>query len=131
MARPLHGIPISLKDLIDQRGVPTTAGSRVLDAAPAGTDAPVTAALRHAGAVLIGKCNLHEFAFGTTSDESAFGPVRHPQDPSRVAGGSSGGSAVAVATGMSASIGMRIPAGPSAFPQPPVGWWASNRRRAK
>ena len=114
---PLHGIPISLKDLIDQRGVPTTAGSRVLDPAPAGTDAPVTAALRRAGAVLIGKCNLHEFAFGTTSDESAFGPVRHPQDQSRVAGGSSGGSAVAVATGMSlASIGtdtggsIRVPA---------------------
>jgi aspartyl-tRNA(Asn)/glutamyl-tRNA(Gln) amidotransferase subunit A len=114
---PLHGIPVSLKDLIDQRGVGTTAGSRVLDATPAAKDAPVTAALRQAGAVLIGKCNLHEFAFGTTSDESAFGPVRHPQDPGRAAGGSSGGSAVAVATGLSlASIGtdtggsIRIPA---------------------
>jgi aspartyl-tRNA(Asn)/glutamyl-tRNA(Gln) amidotransferase subunit A len=103
---PLHGIPISLKDLIDQRGVATTAGSRVPDGGEARQDAPVTAALRHAGAVLIGKTNLHEFAFGTTSDESAFGPVRHPLDRDRSPGGSSGGSAVAVATGMSlASIG--------------------------
>ena len=114
---PLHGIPVSLKDLIDQRGVPTTAGSRALDSTAKTADAPVTAALRSAGAVLVGKCNLHEFAFGTTSDESAYGPVRHPQDPSRSPGGSSGGSAVAVATGMSlASIGtdtggsIRIPA---------------------
>ena len=114
---PLHGIPISLKDLIDQRGVVTTAGSRVPDAVTAAADAPVTAALRQAGAVLVGKTNLHEFAFGTTSDESAFGPVRHPLDRERSPGGSSGGSAVAVATGMSlASIGtdtggsIRIPA---------------------
>jgi aspartyl-tRNA(Asn)/glutamyl-tRNA(Gln) amidotransferase subunit A len=114
---PLHGIPISLKDLIDQQGFATTAGSRVLDGREATQDAPVTAALRRAGAVLIGKTNLHEFAFGTTSDESAFGPVRHPLDRDRSPGGSSGGSAVAVATGMSlASIGtdtggsIRIPA---------------------
>ena len=114
---PLHGIPVSLKDLVDQRGVRTTAGSRVLDERPAERNAPVTAALRRAGAVLVGKCNLHEFAFGTTSDESAFGPVRHPHDTARSPGGSSGGSAVAVATGMSlASIGtdtggsIRIPA---------------------
>jgi aspartyl-tRNA(Asn)/glutamyl-tRNA(Gln) amidotransferase subunit A len=115
---PLHGVPISLKDLIDQRGVVTTAASRVREgSAPADADAPVTAALRHAGAVLVGKTNLHEFAFGTTSEESAFGPVRHPHAPDRMAGGSSGGSAVAVATGMSlASIGtdtggsVRIPA---------------------
>ena len=114
---PLHGIPISLKDLVDQRGVVTTAGSRVPDRTEAAQDASVTAALRRAGAVLIGKTNLHEFAFGTTSDESAFGPVRNPVDRDRSPGGSSGGSAVAVATGMSlASIGtdtggsIRIPA---------------------
>ena len=115
---PLHGVPISLKDLIDQQGVVTTAASRVREgSAPAAADAPVTAALRRAGAVLVGKTNLHEFAFGTTSEESAFGPVRHPKAPERMAGGSSGGSAVAVATGMSlASIGtdtggsVRIPA---------------------
>lgn len=103
---PLHGIPVSLKDLIDQRGTPTTAASRVRDGHVAGTDAPVTTRLRDAGAVLIGKTNLHEFAFGTTSEDSAFGAVRHPLDPQRSPGGSSGGSAVAVATGMSvASIG--------------------------
>ncbi|MFO7693720.1 MAG: amidase [Vicinamibacterales bacterium] len=103
---PLHGIPISLKDLIDQQGVPTTAASRVREGHLAACDAPVTARLRAAGAVLIGKTNLHEFAFGTTSDETAFGAVRNPHDPSRSPGGSSGGSAVAIVTGMSvASIG--------------------------
>jgi aspartyl-tRNA(Asn)/glutamyl-tRNA(Gln) amidotransferase subunit A len=114
---PLHGIPISLKDLLDLRGVPTTAASRVRARHLAASDAPVVARLRAAGAVFIGKCNLHEFAFGTTSEDSAYGAVRHPADPLRSPGGSSGGSAVAVTTGMSiASIGtdtggsIRIPA---------------------
>jgi aspartyl-tRNA(Asn)/glutamyl-tRNA(Gln) amidotransferase subunit A len=103
---PLHGIPISLKDLIDQRDVPTTAASRVREGHVAAEDAPVTARLRAAGAVLVGKTNLHEFAFGTTSDDTAFGAVRNPHDQSRSPGGSSGGSAVAVLTGMSvASVG--------------------------
>jgi aspartyl-tRNA(Asn)/glutamyl-tRNA(Gln) amidotransferase subunit A len=80
-------------------------------------DAPVVARLKQAGAILIGRTNLHEFALGTTSEDSAFGPVHHPRDPGRSAGGSSGGSAAAVATGMGlASIGtdtggsVRIPA---------------------
>jgi aspartyl-tRNA(Asn)/glutamyl-tRNA(Gln) amidotransferase subunit A len=114
---PLHGVPVSLKDLIDLEGVPTTAASRVRAAHVADRDAKVVTRLRRAGAVLMGKCNLHEFAFGTTSEDSAFGPVLNPVDPSRSAGGSSGGSAVAVVTGMSfASIGtdtggsIRIPA---------------------
>jgi aspartyl-tRNA(Asn)/glutamyl-tRNA(Gln) amidotransferase subunit A len=115
---PLHGVPLSIKDLIDIADQPTTAGSRVLDdRPPAQTDAPVVTRLRESGAILIGKTNLHEFALGTTSEDSAFGPVRHPSDPQRSAGGSSGGSAVAVATGMGlASIGsdtggsIRIPA---------------------
>jgi aspartyl-tRNA(Asn)/glutamyl-tRNA(Gln) amidotransferase subunit A len=103
---PLHGMPISLKDLIDQAGVATTAASRVREGHVAGSDAVVTARLREAGAVLIGKTNLHEFAFGTTSDDTAFGAVRNPHDPSRSPGGSSGGSAVGIVTGMSvASIG--------------------------
>ena len=68
---PLHGIPISLKDLIDQRGVPTTAASRVRDGHVARADATATARLRDAGAVLVGKTNLNEFAFGTTSDDTA------------------------------------------------------------
>jgi aspartyl-tRNA(Asn)/glutamyl-tRNA(Gln) amidotransferase subunit A len=96
----LHGIPISLKDLIDQKGLPTTAASLVRRGHVADRDAPVTRMLREAGAVFVGKTNLHEFAFGTTSEESAFGAVRNPHDPSRSPGGSSGGSAVSVATGM-------------------------------
>jgi len=114
---PLHGIPVSLKDLIDLEGVPTTAASRVRSGIVARRDAPVTARLEAAGAVIVGKCNLHEFAFGTTNEESAYGPARHPLDPTRSPGGSSGGSAAAVLAGMSAaSIGtdtggsIRIPA---------------------
>lgn len=113
----LHGIPLSLKDLIDEAGVVTTAGSRVRTGAVAAADATITTRLRDAGAVLVGKTNLHEFAFGTTNEDSAFGAARHPIDDTRMTGGSSGGSASAVVTGMSmASIGsdtggsIRIPA---------------------
>ena len=113
----LHGIPVSLKDLIDEAGVVTTAGSRVRHDVVATTDATVTRRLREAGAVFVGKTNLHEFAFGTTNEDSGFGAARNPVDDTRVTGGSSGGSASAVATGMSiASIGsdtggsIRIPA---------------------
>jgi aspartyl-tRNA(Asn)/glutamyl-tRNA(Gln) amidotransferase subunit A len=103
---PLHGIPVSLKDLIDLAGAPTTAASRVLEGHVATSDATVAARLGAAGAVFLGKCNLHEFAFGTTSEDSAYGPVRNPFDPTRSAGGSSGGSAAAVVSGMGlASIG--------------------------
>ena len=114
---PLHGVPISIKDIIDIRGLPTTASSRVREGHVAERDAPVIAHLRQAGAVLIGKTNLHEFAFGTTSEDSAFGAVKNPRDASRSAGGSSGGSGASVAAGMAlASIGtdtggsVRIPA---------------------
>jgi aspartyl-tRNA(Asn)/glutamyl-tRNA(Gln) amidotransferase subunit A len=98
---PMHGIPVSLKDLIDQQGLPTTAGSLVRRDHVATADAPVTASLRAAGAVFVGKTNLHEFAFGTTSEDSGFGLARNPVDPTRSPGGSSGGSAIAIATGMS------------------------------
>jgi aspartyl-tRNA(Asn)/glutamyl-tRNA(Gln) amidotransferase subunit A len=114
---PLHGVPVSLKDLIDVQGVETTAASRVREGHLAGEDAPVVTRLKEAGAVLIGKTNLHEFALGTTNEDSAFGPVRHPLDPARSPGGSSGGSAASVLAGMAyASIGtdtggsIRIPA---------------------
>ena len=114
---PLHGIPISLKDLIDVKGDVTTAASHVLDDRKAEADAPVVTRLRDAGAVFVGRTNLHQFALGTTSDDSAFGAVHHPLDHARSAGGSSGGSAAAVACGMGlASIGtdtggsIRIPA---------------------
>jgi aspartyl-tRNA(Asn)/glutamyl-tRNA(Gln) amidotransferase subunit A len=114
---PLHGVPISLKDLIDVRGVPTTAASRVREGHVAEHDAPIVTNLRLAGAVLLGKTNLHEFAFGTTNEDSAFGPARNPHDPTRSPGGSSGGSAASVAAGMAvATVGtdtggsIRIPA---------------------
>ena len=103
---PLHGVPISLKDLIDVRGVATTAASRVREGHVAAADATSVSRLRAAGAVLVGKTNLHEFALGTTNEDSAFGPARHPLDPTRSPGGSSGGSAASVLAGMAyASIG--------------------------
>jgi aspartyl-tRNA(Asn)/glutamyl-tRNA(Gln) amidotransferase subunit A len=113
----LHGLTISVKDLIDVKGSPTTAASRLRAGHIAAEDARVVSRLREAGAIIIGKCNLHELALGTTSDESAFGPARHPRDALRSPGGSSGGSAAAVAAGMGwASMGtdtggsIRIPA---------------------
>src|SRR6266568_6796834 len=97
---PLHGIPIGLKDLIDTAGLRTTAASAVFrDRIPA-EDADIVKRLKSAGAVLIGKHNLHEFAYGGSSLISHFGPVRNPVNPDFITGGSSGGSAAAVATGM-------------------------------
>src|ERR1700688_528497 len=97
---PLHGIPIGLKDLIDTAGVKTTAASAVFRDRMPTEDAEVVKKLRTAGAVLIGKQNLHEFAYGGSSLISHFGPVRNPVNPEFIAGGSSGGSAAAVASGM-------------------------------
>jgi aspartyl-tRNA(Asn)/glutamyl-tRNA(Gln) amidotransferase subunit A len=113
----MHGVPISVKDLFDVAGTATTAGSRVREGHIAAADAAVIVRAREAGAVIVGKTNLHEFAFGTTNDESAFGPTRNPHDPARSPGGSSGGSAASVAAGMAlGTIGsdtggsIRIPA---------------------
>jgi len=114
---PLHGVPISIKDLFDIAGTATTAASRVREGHVATSDAPLITQLRQAGAVIVGKTNLHEFAFGTTNEDSAFGPARHPLDPTRSPGGSSGGSAVSLSAGMAlATVGtdtggsIRIPA---------------------
>jgi aspartyl-tRNA(Asn)/glutamyl-tRNA(Gln) amidotransferase subunit A len=114
---PLHGVPISVKDLIDVQGCATTAASRVRDGHRAERDAMVVTHLRRAGAIIIGKTNLHEFAFGTTNEDSAFGPARNPHDRARSPGGSSGGSAAGLVAGMAlATIGtdtggsIRIPA---------------------
>ncbi len=95
---PLHGVALGVKDLIDVAGLPTRAGSLVLaDAPPAAADAPVVARLVEAGAVVVAKLHTHEFAYGPTGDVAATGPARNPHDPTRITGGSSSGSAAAVA----------------------------------
>ena len=97
---PLHGIPIGLKDLIDTAGVKTTCGSALFADRVPTEDAHIVQRLKSAGAVLIGKQNMQEFAYGGTSTSSYYGPVHNPWDLERIAGGSSGGSAAAVAAGM-------------------------------
>ncbi|HEX9098274.1 MAG TPA: amidase [Candidatus Dormibacteraeota bacterium] len=94
------GTVVAVKDLVDVAGTVTTAGGIILPDVPATDDAPVVKSIRAHGCLVVGKANLHEFAYGVTSVNPHYGPVRNPHDPSRVAGGSSGGSAVAVAAGM-------------------------------
>lgn len=103
---PLHGLPIVLKDNIDTAGTRTTAGSQVFDDRIPEEDAFVTARLKRAGAVILGKANMHEFAMGHTSASTYFGPVRNPWAPDRTPAGSSGGCAVAVISDLcSAAVG--------------------------
>src|SRR5512142_1509985 len=97
---PLHGIPVALKDLFDTAGVRTTAGSRIFADRVPSADSAVAARLAAAGAVSVGKTNLHEWAFGVTNQNPHFGAAKNPWDRTRIPGGSSGGSAIAVATGM-------------------------------
>lgn len=113
---PLHGIPIAHKDLVMTRGIRTTAGSKIFSDFVPGEDAVVAAKLADAGAVLVGKTNLHELAYGVTSTNPHFGAVRNPWDTERIPGGSSGGSGAAVAadlvfmaTGTDTGGSIRIP----------------------
>ncbi|HZI89321.1 MAG TPA: amidase, partial [Candidatus Polarisedimenticolia bacterium] len=98
---PLHGIPVAIKDLFDVAESVTTAGAHPgFRPPPATTDSDVVARLREAGAVLLGKTGLHEWALGLSNNNEHFGPTRNPWDPTRIPGGSSGGSAAALAAGM-------------------------------
>jgi aspartyl-tRNA(Asn)/glutamyl-tRNA(Gln) amidotransferase subunit A len=94
------GEVVAVKDLVDVRGTPTTAGSVLLPREPKTNDAPLVRNLRKQGCAVIGKTNLHEWAFGSTNINQHYGTVRNPRDPTRIAGGSSGGSAAAVAAGV-------------------------------
>ncbi|HUH03822.1 MAG TPA: Asp-tRNA(Asn)/Glu-tRNA(Gln) amidotransferase subunit GatA [Kofleriaceae bacterium] len=103
---PLAGVPLALKDIFVTEGLETTAASRILAGWIPPYDGTAVARLRAAGAVILGKLNMDEFAMGSSNEASAFGPCRNPWDPSRVPGGSSGGSAAAVAAGLcAASLG--------------------------
>jgi aspartyl-tRNA(Asn)/glutamyl-tRNA(Gln) amidotransferase subunit A len=113
----LHGVPVAIKDLFETKGVRTTAGSKLRAHTVPDRDATVVRKLKEAGAISVGKLGMHEWAFGVTSDNMHFGPIRNPWDPERVPGGSSGGSGAAVTAGMAyAALGsdtggsIRIPA---------------------
>ena len=97
---PLHGIPITVKDLVHSKGVRTTSGSKIFAELVPDVDAPCLASLLDAGAVLLGKTNLHELAYGVTNVNPHYGAARNPWDTERICGGSSGGSAVSLAAGV-------------------------------
>ena len=133
---PFAGIPVAVKDNLDTHDFATSGGTPALKNSRPGRDHHAVERLRAAGAAVVGKTNLHELALGITSNNAAFGPVRNPHDPTRSAGGSSGGSAVAVATGVvPIALGtdtggsMRVPAAHCGVVgwRPTVGRWGTDR----
>ncbi len=109
---PLAGVPVAVKDVITTRGVPTTAGSKILEGWRPPYDATIVERMRAAGLVMVGKTNMDEFAMGSSTEYSAFGPTRNPWDLERIPGGSGGGSAAAVGA-FAAALGIGTDTGGS------------------
>jgi Asp-tRNA(Asn)/Glu-tRNA(Gln) amidotransferase A subunit family amidase len=117
---PLHGVPLALKDNLDTADYPTTGGTPGLAENRPKSNAVVAQALIDAGAIVLGKCNLHELAYGITNNNAAFGPARNPYAPDRIPGASSGGTGVAVAARLAASARTRV--APCASPRHCAVW---------
>src|SRR2546422_6085679 len=118
---PLHGVPLALKDNIDTADFPTTGGTPALAAHRPKRNAPIVQHLLDAGAIVLGKTNLQELAFGPTNNNAAFGPAHNPYDPTRIPGGSSGGSAAAVAARLAPAALGTDTGGALPGPPPPFG----------